>query len=36
MDLTVGFISQNLVAQANFVEFRDSQNFMFFEASGVG
>ena len=35
-NLTVGFISQNLVAQANFVEFRDSKNFTFFEVLGVG
>ena len=27
---------QNLVAQSNFVEFRDSRNFMFFEEMGVG
>ena len=36
MDLTIGFVSLNLVDQANFIEFRDSQNFTFFEASGVG
>ena len=35
MDLTVGIVSRNLVAQANFVEFQDSQNFTFFEVSGV-
>ena len=35
-DLTIGFVSRNLVAQVNFVEFRYSQNFTFFEASGVG
>ena len=27
--------TRNLVAWANFVEFRDSQNFTFFEAKGV-
>ena len=27
MDLTVGFVSQNLVTQINFVEFRDSRIF---------
>ena len=35
MDFNVGIISQNLATTSNFVEFRDSQNFMFFEASGV-
>ena len=35
MDLTIEFISQNLVTQVNFVEFRDSRNFTFFEAMGV-
>ena len=35
-DLNIGFVSQNLVAQTNFVEFRNSHNFMFFKASGVG
>ena len=35
MDLIVGFVLQNLVAQENFIEFRDSENFTFFEASGV-
>ena len=34
MDNTVGFVSENLVTQANFVEFRDSWNFTFFEANG--
>ena len=29
-DPIVDFVSQNLVAQANFVEFRDSQNFTSF------
>ena len=35
MDLVIGFVMQNSVAQANFVEFRDSRNFTFFEATGV-
>ena len=36
MDFTVGIVSQNLATTSNFVEFRDSQNFTFFEArSGV-
>ena len=36
MDFTFEFVSQNLVTMSNFVGFRDSRNFMFFEASGVG
>ena len=36
MDFTVGIISRNLVTTSNFVEFRDSRNFTFFEAPGVG
>ena len=36
MDLTVGIVSRNLVTTSNFVEFRDSRNFTFFEAPGVG
>ena len=36
MDLIVGYVMKNLVAKANFVEFRDSRNFTFFEATGVG
>ena len=36
MDLIVGFVMRNLIAQANFVKFRDSRNFMFFEETGVG
>ena len=36
MDLIVGYVMKNLVAEANFVEFRDSQNFTFLEATGVG
>ena len=36
MDLTVGFVLRNLVAMVNLVEFRYSQNFTFFKASGVG
>ena len=35
MDFTVGIVSRNLATTSNFVEFRDSRNFMFFEASGV-
>ena len=36
MDFTVGIVSRNLATTSNFVKFRDSQNFIFFEASGVG
>ena len=36
MDLTVEFVSQNIVIQENFVEFQDIKNFTFFEAKGVG
>ena len=36
MDFTVEFVSRNLVAQSNFVGFRDGRNFMFFKASSVG
>ena len=36
MNFTVGIISRNLATTSNFVEFRDSQNFRFFEAPGVG
>ena len=32
MDFTVGIVSQNLATMSNFVEFRDSRNFTFFEA----
>ena len=32
-DFIVGFVSKNLVVQANFVEFRDNKNFIFFEAT---
>ena len=32
MDFTVGIVSQNLVAMSNFVKFRDSRNFTFFDA----
>ena len=35
MDLVVEFISRNLATMSNFVEFQDSQNFMFFEAPRV-
>ena len=34
-DHTVEFVSQNLVNQQNFVEFRDGRNFTYFEASGI-
>ena len=34
MDYTVEFVSRNLVNYPNFVEFREGQNFMYFEASG--
>ena len=36
MDFTVGIVSRNLANISNFVEFRDSQNFTFFEALSVG
>ena len=36
MDFTVGIVSRNLASMSNFVEFRDSRNFTFFEAPGVG
>ena len=36
MDFTVGIVSRNLGTTSNFVEFRDSRNFTFFEVSGVG
>ena len=36
MDFTVGIVLKNLATSSNFVEFRDSRNFMFFEAPGVG
>ena len=32
MDFTVGIISRNLVTQSNFIRFRDSRNFTYFEA----
>ena len=35
MDFTVGIVLRNLVTQSNFIEFRDSQNFTFFEAPGL-
>ena len=34
-DFTVGIVWRNLATTSNFVEFRDSQNFTFFEAPGV-
>ena len=33
--MTVEIVSQNLATTSNFVEFRDSQNFTYFEAPGV-
>ena len=36
MDFTVGIVSRNQATMLNLVEFRDSLNFMFFEAPGVG
>ena len=36
MDFIVGIVSRNLVNTSNFVEFRDSQNFTFFEAPSMG
>ena len=33
--LTIGLVSQNLVTQTNFVEFRDIRIFMIFGASGA-
>ena len=35
MDLTIEFVSRNLVTSSNFVGLRDSRDFTFFEASGV-
>ena len=35
MDFTVGIVSRNLATTLNFVEFRDSQNFTFFEVLGA-
>ena len=32
MDFTVGIVSRNLATTSDFVKFRDSWNFMFFEA----
>ena len=32
MDFTIGIVSRNLATMSNFVEFRDSWNFTFFEA----
>ena len=32
MDFTVGIVSRNLATTSNFIEFRDSRDFMFFEA----
>ena len=35
MDFTIGIVSRNLATTSNFVEFRDSQNFTFFEVPGI-
>ena len=35
MDFTIEIASQNLATTSNFVEFRDSRNFTFFEAPRV-
>ena len=34
-DSTVGIVSRNLVTQSNFIGFRNSRDFVFFEASRV-
>ena len=36
MNFIVGIVSRNLAVTSNFVEFRDIQNFTFFDAPGVG
>ena len=36
MDCTIGIVSRNIATQSNFIGFRDSQNFTYFEAMGVG
>ena len=36
MDFTIGIVSRNLATTSNFIEFRDSRNFTFFEAPGAG
>ena len=36
MDFTVGIVLRNLATTSNFVEFRDSRNCTFFEASSIG
>ena len=35
MDFTIRIVSRNLATTSNFVEFRDSRNFTFFEAPRV-
>ena len=35
MDFSVGLVSRNLATTSNFVEFQESQNFTFFEATRV-
>ena len=32
MDFTIGIVSRNLAIRSNFAGFRDSRNFMYFEA----
>ena len=34
MDLTVGFVSQNVVIHSNFIKFRYSKNFYVFRGDG--
>ena len=36
MNITVKFLSRNLITQSNFFIFRDSRDFTFFETLGVG
>ena len=36
MNFTVGIVLGNLTTTSNFVEFRDSRDFTFFEAPGSG
>ena len=35
MNLTIGFVSQNLVTEMNIIEFRDNRIFTFFWVMGV-
>ena len=34
MDLTVGFVSQNVITHSNFIKFRYSKNFHVFRGDG--